>query len=147
MIWPYIRAINIFEAFTLRYGVRRTHYFSSNSQIPRIDNFGLIWDYLKLSKQLVLSIEDNNMTLDSDRTIKTKVLKFGDHGLQKWNWGLFVAIYENLQCFKIFQRTFALLIKWSRINIFGTANNSDTFRKVNANKSTVFKHNRNSNNV
>ena len=46
----------------LRYGVRRTHYFSLNSKMPRIDHFGLIWDHREMSKRLVLSIEYHNMT-------------------------------------------------------------------------------------
>ena len=59
---PVTTFLTVFETLTIRYVVRRTHYFSSNSKIPRIDHFGLTWDYRKMSKRLVLSIEDQNMT-------------------------------------------------------------------------------------
>ena len=62
----------------------RTHYFSSDSKLPHSDHFGLILDYRKMTKCLILSIgvhkhEQRTQT----EPLKPKWLAFWDHGLRK----------------------------------------------------------------
>ena len=67
-----------------RVWVPRTHYFSSNSKIPQMDRFRLIWDYQKMPKWLVLSIGVNKYDQETQKEqSKLSRLTIGDHGLRK----------------------------------------------------------------
>ena len=51
--------------------------------MPKIDDFGLTWDYLKMPKWLVLSIGGHNHDPRArTEPFKPKQLTFGVHGLQ-----------------------------------------------------------------
>ena len=75
----------MFEPLTLLYGVPKTHYFSSNSKIPRVKYFVLIWDYQKCK---------NGWFQVSGLTTMTQGLKH-NHQNQSGKY-LGTMVYENL---------------------------------------------------
>ena len=71
----------------------RTHYFSRNSKIPRVDHFRLNWDYRKMPKWFISNIDGHKHDLKThNEPSKPKLLLFGTMVYEKLDKGLLLAI-------------------------------------------------------
>ena len=74
--------MNIFLPLSIGYGVPSPHFFSANNKITQINRFGLIWDFRKIPKWLVLYMKVHKRDLRTKiEPLKPKGLIFGNQVL------------------------------------------------------------------